>query len=119
MGIDLNLYVPEYSLRIVRQSQPHGPGAWSLSPLRCPHRDALFARIRKLPNSPLPDGHMITIMDTYQDKTTDGYGAPLRMVCAGDLAELPLGDEPGLWGPAVWAFLKALPPETPVVLYWC
>lgn len=118
MGLDLSLYVPEYALRFLHTPQPQHTTNWTLSPLSVPNGGPLLDRIAALSSDPMPEGQAVTRIDPYGDTTTDAYGQPLRMVHAGDLAAVDLGSEPGLWGPAVWAFLAALPAETPVVLYW-
>jgi hypothetical protein len=58
--------------------------------------------------------------DWYDDEgletiTTDPYGTPLTYVTAGELAEVKSEHD---WNAAIIAMMKALPPQTPVVLYW-
>lgn len=47
----------------------------------------------------------------------DAYGDPLRQVTAGELAKVDTS-ETSAWNQAAFAFVRALPPETIVVVYW-
>lgn len=51
-----------------------------------------------------------------KDYTTDPYGTPLTYLTAAEL--LSVAPPENERGPSVWAYLKALPPDTPVVLWW-
>lgn len=50
--------------------------------------------------------------------TKDDYGAPLTYVLAGEFRDIPLSFYFSIWNKAVLIFLKALPIEIPVVLWW-
>jgi hypothetical protein len=52
------------------------------------------------------------------DTTVDAYGTPLTYVTAGELARVKLPKDSTPWNVAIFAMMAALPPETPVVLYW-
>lgn len=56
----------------------------------------------------------------YGPCTKDPYGTPLELCRAGDLAVL--ADHDGVTSApmnvAIWAFLKALPPDHRIALYW-
>lgn len=60
--------------------------------------------------------------DAYEDegiktRKTDPYGEKLTYVLAEELAKLDLtGVSP--WNRAVFAMMKQLPPDTPVILWW-
>lgn len=52
-----------------------------------------------------------------EDASEDPYGAPLTYVAAGELATVDCGyTDP--WNRAVFEMMKALPKDTPVVLWW-
>ncbi len=77
----------------------------------------LFERIKKVPTTPVP------MIQNYEDegirnRTTDPYGDPLTRCTAGALSEIP--EPKGLhpWNRAVMAFVRALPGNTPIVLWW-
>jgi len=55
--------------------------------------------------------------DGLKTITEDPYGCGLTYVDAREFANVEPG-ETGDWNKAVLAFLKALPPETPIVLWW-
>lgn len=68
------------------------------------------------------DGTNGQIWGTYQDdgldrSGEDAYGEPLMSLPAVKLLAAR-HDDMSEWNRAVWAFLEAMPPETPVVLYW-
>jgi hypothetical protein len=48
----------------------------------------------------------------------DPYGAPLTYVLAGELAAVRLPKDTAYWTRAAWAYLRALPKDTVVVLGW-
>lgn len=48
-------------------------------------------------------------------ESRDAYGLPLRQCSAGALAHVSSGND---WNNAVLAFVRALPPQTAIVLYW-
>jgi len=68
---------------------------------------------------PLPEGKRL---DWYADEgckqvTEDPYGTPLTYVPAAEFRKVkPKGTND--WNKAILAFLKTLPPDTPVVLWW-
>lgn len=66
---------------------------------------------------PLPPGVRFWYYhdEGLKEETTDCYGQPLTYVLAGELAAVKHGRT--RWEPA-WAYLRALPPRTPVVLWW-
>jgi hypothetical protein len=49
---------------------------------------------------------------------TDGYGKPLTFATPGDLRALCLPGDLAPWNCAVLAFLRALPPDHRLVLFW-
>jgi len=68
----------------------------------------------------------LALPDDYSHKfDTDGYGDTLTFVYAGDFEQLPFTDDQirqaALHHPdalAALAYLRALPADTPIVLYW-
>jgi hypothetical protein len=61
---------------------------------------------------------------SYEDQgliftQTDGYGKPLTWTTPATLARLESPDDLSPWNNAVLAFLRALPEDTRIVLYWC
>lgn len=113
MGLDLTLCPSQY---------PMAPGAdWFLaySRLKLDRQYALFDQIRALEAQPLPPAWTF---DWYGDagiqhRTEDPYGCPLTALQAGQFHRMaPAGLSP--WNRAVLTFLCAVPPDTPVVLWW-
>ena len=49
----------------------------------------------------------------------DRYGQPLTWFTSSDLTRLDVPDGISPWNDAVLAFLRALPEEIRIVLYWC
>lgn len=47
----------------------------------------------------------------------DPYGTPLEYILAGHLAKVNV-DKASPWNQACFAFIRALPKDTPVVLWW-
>lgn len=61
--------------------------------------------------------------DWYGDEgieqlTEDAYGTPLTFMYAKDLSTLDIPDDTSDWNKAVFAFVKALDPDTRIVLWW-
>jgi hypothetical protein len=76
-----------------------------------------FAQV-VLPKRPEGKRREICVTDDDGDgESTDMYGNPLTYVTAGELVGLPSDHLP--WNRAIWAMLKALEPETLIVLWWC
>jgi hypothetical protein len=72
------------------------------------------------PPMPIPPG---VRFDWYSDEgikteTCDPYGEPLTYVIAGWFSKVNAPEQTGKWNRAVLQMLQALPPETPVVLWW-
>lgn len=70
---------------------------------------------------PLPEGLKV---GHYEDEglkfdEVDRYGKPLTFTTSADLKNLHPPDDLAPWNVAVLAFLKALPPDTRLVLFWC
>ena len=77
----------------------------------------LFEQIQKLPSSLLEAERGFVYYDDegLDDSKTDGYGQPLRYVEAGQFANI---NSDNTWNEAVLTFLRSLPPEMPIILYW-
>lgn len=70
---------------------------------------------------PLPDGCMVYHHrdDGLRFTKNDDYGTPLTFVYAKELSALKCTEDTPPYNRAVVAFVKALPPETPIILMWC
>jgi hypothetical protein len=53
-----------------------------------------------------------------EETREDAHGEPLTYVEAGELAKVVPSKDTGSWNAAVFAMMKALPKDTPVVLWW-
>lgn len=113
MGIDLKLWpAPLANIGSVHTTQVA---------LHLDRDSALFDRVRGVRTVPVPFDWRV--YDYFEDTgmeriTEDAYGEPLTMVFAEKLAAVPLSDDTSCWNRATWAYLRELPPDTPVVLYW-
>jgi len=110
MGIDLTLHPIKFA---------HLKDWWLLTESLSMDRDyALYDQIKNLGSIRANiEGRRIQRYedDGLKEIIEDAYGSPLHYVLAGQLATiLPESD----WNKAIVAFLKALPPSTPVLLYW-
>lgn len=81
----------------------------------------LFDVLKGLPSAPVPATFTSFVGDQEYDLTTeDAHGDPVRTVSAGMLCTVQ--DHPGVTtsakNRAIWAYLAALPADTPVALYW-
>lgn len=56
--------------------------------------------------------------DGIETKTTDPYGSELTYATAMELAGIKLIENTHQWNKGVLAFIKAMPPTTPIVLWW-
>lgn len=116
MGVDLTIAPDRWSL------PQGGERDWWLANNRLDllRNYHLYDQIKALPSSPLePD----TTFGWYGDdgverETEDAYGNPLRYVRAGDLGTIPDQPDYPAWNRAVLAFVRALPPETRIMLWW-
>lgn len=86
---------------------------------------ALFEQIDALPSWPVPEGFASFtgqadgIEDTcYGDTTETPFGQRTCYVFAGQLAAIPVPERAGYKTRATWAYLRELPPETKVAVYW-
>lgn len=88
--------------------------------LRFERDPILFGRLSQL-SRPLPDGLKVGSYEdeglTYTD--VDRRGNRLTFCTPADVAALDAVAEGGEWNRAIFAFLRALPSDTRVVLYWC
>lgn len=53
-----------------------------------------------------------------QERNYDAYGDPLKFVYAHELSKVNLDSDAGAWNKAAFAFVRALPPDTIIVLWW-
>lgn len=53
-----------------------------------------------------------------KERRDDPYGSLLTYVEAGELAKVAMPPDASHWNKAVFAMMKALPADTPVVLWW-
>jgi hypothetical protein len=88
--------------------------------LRFERDSALFAGLAERAR-PLPEGLRV---GSYEDAgltftAVDRAGGPLTFITPPDLAGLPSPGEISPWNSAVLAFLRALPGDARIVLFWC
>lgn len=80
--------------------------------------DLNWEAIEALDSFLLPEG---TLFRSSTDGTvavkSDPYGKPLKFVRAWQLAKLDISEVTS-WTAAAFAWIRALPPQTPIVLYW-
>lgn len=84
----------------------------------------LFERIRRMKSQPLPEGRRISL-GSYKDEelifyTHDDFGEPLRQVEASEFMNMWLYShiQTDPINQAILVYLRSLPPQMPVVLYW-
>lgn len=114
MGMDLRLYV------ISRfDTESSFPRHLTDTVLDVPRNSELFAQIRSLPSVRQLEGSCF-FASSWETHHHDGYGNDLTSVTAGDLATLRESSELYFnpWLRAVFAYLRELPADTRVVLYW-
>ena len=110
MGLDLRLYPNRW-----RSQRPLLSNAQVLD-----RNYELFDAIKALPAVAVPEAPLAYDDDEGLKPTaTDSYGDQLTQVWAGVLAGIP--EE--TWGRSEWnraalAYLRTIPPDTPVVLWW-
>lgn len=112
MGLDLTL---------IFQTNPNSKCFHSTDKLSFTRNYDLFDKIQKIKAEPIPT----EIIFYYGDAKTkiDSYGDALKYIKAGDLAKVEYIDEPWndfflAYNKAILEFVRALPPETMIVLYW-
>jgi hypothetical protein len=115
MGVDLALLV-EYSVN--RDSF-----SISQTRLECWRRRELFEAIReleKLHGVPVPRQFHAYAREQYENTQTTQYGDKLQMLMASDFVAFEKHSDvlDSDVNRAVWAYLRALNPETRVALYW-
>lgn len=122
MGVDLTL-LPFESTQL---------GGWPMShTVLWMNRDSeTFQQISALETRegrPVPEDFTSYVGRDNEGETAYGrtiktpYGSPLRYVLAGSLKQIDMGDmsNPGAWKQrAIWAFVRELPDDLPVALYW-
>ncbi|MCK9569110.1 hypothetical protein M0R72_09225 [Candidatus Pacearchaeota archaeon] len=79
----------------------------------------LFDLVKQLPTLSIPDPVDFNWyeQDGIEKRATDEYGFPLTYCNAGQFRKIDASKQEG-WNHAVLMFLQALPPSTPVVLWW-
>lgn len=90
--------------------------------LNCERDNHLFDQIMKIVSSPVPPDfkgfHSTDEADyVYGNITKDAYGEELTYVNVKDLTNLKPNSE-SQTNKAIWAYLKQLPPEGKIALYW-
>ena len=110
MGIDLTLKVIQY------ESQ----SPWLTHNNVYLDRDyGIQEAVQKLDAFPVPRGAVLHYTDDgLHERATDPYGDPLRFMHACQLAKLALPADASEWNKAAFAWIKALPETTPIVLWW-
>jgi hypothetical protein len=94
--------------------------------IRLERRRALWPKIEALGARPVPEP--LTCFQgvgpdgdpAYGEITQDPYGQPLTWLPAGELATLHDDEtvQDNWLNQAAWAYLRQMPPDWPVVLYW-
>lgn len=112
MGIDLKVMASFF--------REHGGEMLPTASLRFERDSGLFGRLSRLAR-PLPEGLKV---GNYEDEgltftNVDRAGSPLTFVTPADLAGLDVPAEVSPWNIAILAFLRALPDDMRIVLYWC
>ncbi len=116
MGVDLTLYP-------IQAYEDYPPDGWVIATTRIDlRRHRAFKVIRELPQTPWPTRPTFRL----QSDTTgisepwccDGQGIPLCYVLAGVLGAVEALAVDSVWNAAVLAFVRALPADTRIVLYW-
>lgn len=119
MGLDLRLLPFDADVDVV---------TFSHTILSCERRRELFEELLKLPSVEVPErfysftSREASCGESHYGVTRDTpYGEPLDYVRVKDL--LAYSDHEGVTdngkNRAIWAYLKCLPPENKVALYWC
>jgi len=80
------------------------------------HREATPCLVR-----PLPAGLKVRHHedDGLKCDDTDRYGKPLTYTTSTELRRLKAPEDLAPWNEAILAFLRTLPPEKRLILYWC
>jgi len=83
----------------------------------------IFEQIQEtVPTHPLPEGVKLEVYSEggIEHRRNDSYGDELTFVLAGDLKKIQWPTtELQPWNRAIKAFIKALPNDTCVILFWC
>lgn len=122
MGLDLTLLPARYL-------PPDSREADSIALLRVERREGIFRALQSASTEPVPeyfgswfhrDEAQPEREPFYGNTPTDAYGRRLQCIDASRLAALLARYE--LRGLTLWqaayAYIKALPPTTPIALYW-
>jgi hypothetical protein len=114
MGVDLRLLPFDYD---------GGSSAYSHQILTYDGTYDFYDEINKLPQMPVPKSfHTFCSRDEAYEESRYGntqetpYGERVKFVLAGDLVKIESGNWPQ--ARATRAFLRELPPETKVALFW-
>ena len=74
-------------------------------------------KLTNLSSHPLPPGATINV--NGENVKTDPYGAPLEYLIAGEIdKQLDNLSIKSQWNRAIIVFIKYLPHETPIILFW-
>jgi hypothetical protein len=126
MGLDLKLLPFDSS---VMSSGDLGDWAFSHTVLNCERRSELFREIQEGTEelyTPVPKNFSTFVSREDDEEThygntqTDPYGEPIQSVPAKALLAFAKhkGVRDNAKNRAIWAYLAALDPETPVALFW-
>lgn len=132
MGLDLRLLPFDSSITFLQDAKPWG---YSHTILSCPRNSVLFDLITKIETKcgkPVPTPfHSFTARrgdgddPGYGDTQIDPYGDPINWVPVKKLLALGTrlyrlthGAKAHPKMRAIWTYLAALDPETPIALYW-
>jgi hypothetical protein len=114
MGVDLTLLPIRYD---------HQTWWLAYDRIRFTGNYELHRRIRDVESCAMSSPVAPKVLQWYgdngiEDATTDRYGDPLRVVFAADLSKIELPDDITGWTRATFEFVKSLPGDTKLVLWW-
>ena len=88
--------------------------------LSCDRQHELFESIQMLPAKPIPAKKSVQVYDDdgIREVKTDPYGSPLTYLTAGEMSKARLPKGLTDWNKGIMAFVKSIPSDTPVILWW-
>ena len=111
MGVDLRLHPMKY----------HTMDWWLGTESFSLDRDyELQFQVKRCASKLIPSTKRVQLYKDHgvSNTTEDAYGELLRYAEAGELAKCSLSKNASPWNRAAWEFIRNLPPETPVILWW-
>jgi len=117
MGLDLAFGIDPWKVKRKKKID-----TWFLAYDRLGLRQdySLFAAIKEqCKPKPIPEDMGILWYENggLKETTVDAYGKPLTYLTAGELGKVILPNTSD-WNKAIFDFIKTLPPETMIILWW-